>query len=83
MPNVALSYIGDGGTSTTDFHEGVNFAAVHKVPFILVDGRTQPVGLLHPHHRSSFPCKDLAEKATEPTACYSEIFDGNNILRRI
>ena len=33
---VALTYIGDGGTSTTDFHEGVNFAAVHKLPLVLV-----------------------------------------------
>jgi TPP-dependent pyruvate/acetoin dehydrogenase alpha subunit len=33
---VALTYIGDGGTSTTDFHEGLNLAAVLKVPMILV-----------------------------------------------
>ncbi len=33
---VALTYIGDGGASTTDFHEGLNFAAVHKVPLVLV-----------------------------------------------
>jgi len=34
--SVALTYIGDGGTSTTDFHEGLNFAAVRKVPLVLV-----------------------------------------------
>jgi TPP-dependent pyruvate/acetoin dehydrogenase alpha subunit len=33
---VALTYIGDGGTSTGYFHEGVNMAAVLKLPFILV-----------------------------------------------
>jgi TPP-dependent pyruvate/acetoin dehydrogenase alpha subunit len=33
---VALTFIGDGGTSTTDFHEGLNFAAVQKVPLVLV-----------------------------------------------
>jgi TPP-dependent pyruvate/acetoin dehydrogenase alpha subunit len=33
---VALTYIGDGGTSTGDFHEGLNFAAVLNVPFILI-----------------------------------------------
>ncbi len=33
---VALTYIGDGGTSTTDFHEGLNLAAVQKVPMVLV-----------------------------------------------
>jgi TPP-dependent pyruvate/acetoin dehydrogenase alpha subunit len=34
--SVALTYIGDGGTSTADFHEGLNFAAVQKVPLVLV-----------------------------------------------
>ncbi len=33
---VALTYIGDGGTSTGDFHEGMNFASVHHLPFICV-----------------------------------------------
>ena len=33
---VALTFIGDGGTSTGDFHEGLNFAAVHKLPLVLV-----------------------------------------------
>jgi TPP-dependent pyruvate/acetoin dehydrogenase alpha subunit len=33
---VALTYIGDGGTSTGDFHEGLNFAAVLNVPLVLI-----------------------------------------------
>jgi TPP-dependent pyruvate/acetoin dehydrogenase alpha subunit len=33
---VALTYIGDGGASTTDFHEGLNLAAVCKAPMVLV-----------------------------------------------
>jgi pyruvate dehydrogenase E1 component alpha subunit/2-oxoisovalerate dehydrogenase E1 component alpha subunit len=33
---VALTYIGDGGTSTGDFHEGLNFAAVQNLPLVLV-----------------------------------------------
>jgi pyruvate dehydrogenase E1 component alpha subunit/2-oxoisovalerate dehydrogenase E1 component alpha subunit len=33
---VALTFIGDGGTSTGDFHEGLNFAAVHKLPLVVV-----------------------------------------------
>jgi TPP-dependent pyruvate/acetoin dehydrogenase alpha subunit len=33
---VALTHIGDGGTSTGDFHEGLNFAAVLNVPLILI-----------------------------------------------
>jgi TPP-dependent pyruvate/acetoin dehydrogenase alpha subunit len=33
---VALTFIGDGGTSTGDFHEGLNLASVLNVPFVLV-----------------------------------------------
>jgi TPP-dependent pyruvate/acetoin dehydrogenase alpha subunit len=33
---VALVYIGDGATSTGAFHEGVNFAAVQKVPMVII-----------------------------------------------
>ncbi|HYW51327.1 MAG TPA: thiamine pyrophosphate-dependent dehydrogenase E1 component subunit alpha [Gemmatimonadaceae bacterium] len=33
---VVLVYIGDGATSTGAFHEGVNFAAVQKVPLVVV-----------------------------------------------
>jgi pyruvate dehydrogenase E1 component alpha subunit/2-oxoisovalerate dehydrogenase E1 component alpha subunit len=33
---VAMTYIGDGGTSTGDFHEGLNLAAVLNVPFVLI-----------------------------------------------
>ncbi len=33
---VALTYIGDGGMSTGAFHEGFNFAAVQKLPLILI-----------------------------------------------
>lgn len=33
---VMLTYIGDGGSSTGDFHEGLNLAAVWKLPLILV-----------------------------------------------
>ncbi len=33
---IALTFIGDGGSSTGYFHEGINFAAVLNVPFILI-----------------------------------------------
>jgi pyruvate dehydrogenase E1 component alpha subunit/2-oxoisovalerate dehydrogenase E1 component alpha subunit len=33
---VTLTYIGDGGTSTGVFHEGLNFAAVQKLPLVLI-----------------------------------------------
>jgi len=33
---VALNFIGDGGTSTGDFHEALNMAAVWRLPLVLV-----------------------------------------------
>jgi 2-oxoisovalerate dehydrogenase E1 component alpha subunit len=32
----ALTFIGDGGTSSNDFHAGMNFAAVDKAPCIII-----------------------------------------------
>ena len=33
---VAMAWIGDGATSTGAFHEGVNFAAVQRIPLIVI-----------------------------------------------
>jgi TPP-dependent pyruvate/acetoin dehydrogenase alpha subunit len=33
---VALAYIGDGGSNTGDFHEGLNFAAALRLPLVLI-----------------------------------------------
>ena len=35
-PNVAVATIGEGSTNQGDFHEGLNFAGVHKLPMICV-----------------------------------------------
>ena len=33
---VVMTYIGDGGSSIGEFHEGMNMAAVMKLPFVLI-----------------------------------------------
>ena len=33
---VTMTWIGDGGTSTGAFHEGINFAAVQKLPLVVI-----------------------------------------------
>ncbi len=33
---VSLAYTGEGGTSRGDFHDGLNFAGLHKVPCVIV-----------------------------------------------
>lgn len=35
-PRVALTWIGDGATSTGAFHEGFNFAAVQRAPLVVI-----------------------------------------------
>jgi pyruvate dehydrogenase E1 component alpha subunit/2-oxoisovalerate dehydrogenase E1 component alpha subunit len=35
-PRVGLVYVGDGAMSTGAFHEGMNFAAVQKLPLVIV-----------------------------------------------
>lgn len=35
-PRVGLVYVGDGASSTGAFHEGINFAAVQRVPLIVI-----------------------------------------------
>lgn len=53
--------IGDGGTSTGAFHEGLNAAAVEKLPLIVVVANNQ-YAYSTPNTRQ-FACKDLVDKA--------------------
>ena len=73
---VALTYIGDGATSTGEFHEGLNFAAVFKVPFVLVIENNQ-WAYSTPVERQT-PVKDLATKAAAYGIPYA-IGDGNDV----
>src|SRR2546430_11062488 len=33
---VAMTFMGEGSSNQGDVHEGLNFAAIHKLPFVLV-----------------------------------------------
>jgi len=74
---VAMTWIGDGGTSTGAFHEGMNFAAAQKAPFVCVIENNQwaystPVEL-------QVPLRDLADRAKAyGVAAY--MVDGNDAL---
>ena len=74
---VALTYIGDGGTSTGDFHEGLNLASVWKAPFVLVAEHNQ-YAYSTPTHRQ-MAITDLVERA-RAYAIPAEIVDGNDVL---
>jgi acetoin:2,6-dichlorophenolindophenol oxidoreductase subunit alpha len=58
---VGATSIGDGGTSTGAFHEGINFAAVEKLPLVLVITNNQ-YAYSTPNSRQ-FACHDLIDKA--------------------
>jgi TPP-dependent pyruvate/acetoin dehydrogenase alpha subunit len=58
---VGATCIGDGGSSTGAFHEGLNLAAVEKLPLVVVIGNNQ-FAYSTPNHRQ-FVCADLVEKA--------------------
>lgn len=74
---VTMTWIGDGGTSTGAFHEGMNFAAVQKAPFVCVIENNQwaystPV-------RCQVPLRDLADRA-KAYGIASYIVDGNDVV---
>jgi pyruvate dehydrogenase E1 component alpha subunit/2-oxoisovalerate dehydrogenase E1 component alpha subunit len=74
---VGIAYIGDGGMSTGAFHEGLNFAAVQRLPLIVVAE--------HNRYAYSTPTslqtavKDLAEKAAG-YGIPAYIVDGNDVV---
>jgi len=73
---VALTWIGDGGTSTGAFHEGVNLAAQQRAPLVLVIENNQwaystPVG-------RQVPIEHLADRA-KAYGCRAFIEDGNDV----
>jgi TPP-dependent pyruvate/acetoin dehydrogenase alpha subunit len=74
---VAMTWIGDGGTSTGDFHEGLNLAAVLGLPLVLV---VENNGYAYSTPtRMQTRVEDLAVKA-DGYGVPSEIVDGNDVL---
>ncbi len=74
---VGLVYVGDGATSTGAFHEGINFAAVQRVPLVII--------VEHNGYAYSTPTskqtavKRLADKGLA-YGVPSETVDGNDVL---
>jgi pyruvate dehydrogenase E1 component alpha subunit/2-oxoisovalerate dehydrogenase E1 component alpha subunit len=74
---VGLAFIGDGGSSTGAFYEGMNFAAVQKLPLIVV--------IENNHYAYSTPTKnqmpdgDVVRRA-RGFGCAVAHVDGNDVL---
>jgi TPP-dependent pyruvate/acetoin dehydrogenase alpha subunit len=74
---VAMAWIGDGATSTGAFHEGLNFAAVQKIPLVVIAEDNK-------YAYSTPIAKQMAiTRIDERAAAYGiphEMVDGNDML---
>ena len=74
---IVFSYFGDGSTSRGDWHEGVNFAAVQKLPVVYLCNNNQyaystPLEL-------QMACAHVADKGPS-YGSPAEIVDGNDVF---
>jgi TPP-dependent pyruvate/acetoin dehydrogenase alpha subunit len=74
---VAFSYFGDGATSRGDWHEGINFASVQKLPVVYICNNNQyaystPLNL-------QMACANVADRGPAYNIP-AEIVDGNDVL---
>ena len=75
---VTMTWIGDGGSSTGVFHEGLNLAASQRAPFVLILENNQwaystPV-------QRQIPLENLADRA-KAYGIASYIVDGNDVVQ--
>jgi TPP-dependent pyruvate/acetoin dehydrogenase alpha subunit len=74
---VTLAFIGDGGSSTGAFWEGFNFAAVQKLPMVII---VEDNGYAYSTPTSKqTAAKTLADKAVG-VGCTGVTVDGNDVL---
>ena len=74
---VAMTYIGDGGTSTGAFHEGMNFAAVQKLPVVVIAEDNKYA------YSTPISSQMAIARIDERAAAYGiahEMVDGNDVL---
>jgi TPP-dependent pyruvate/acetoin dehydrogenase alpha subunit len=74
---VTMTWIGDGGTSTGVFHEGLNFAAVQKAPFVLIVENNQWAYSTPVEKQAALT--NFADRA-KAYGIRSEIVDGNDVV---
>jgi pyruvate dehydrogenase E1 component subunit alpha len=74
---VSLTYFGEGGTSAHDFHTGLNFASVRKIPVVFVC-RNNGWAISVPRERQT-GSETIAQKAIA-YGMRGERVDGNDLL---
>lgn len=76
-PCVGMVYIGDGASSTGAFAEGMNFAAVQRLPLVVVIEHNGWAYSTPTHKQTA--AKRLADKAMA-FGCHGETVDGNDAI---
>lgn len=74
---VALTWIGDGGTSTGAFHEGLNLACVQKAPLVLIVENNGWAYSTPTARQTANP--NFVDRATA-YGCFGAQVDGNDVL---
>jgi TPP-dependent pyruvate/acetoin dehydrogenase alpha subunit len=75
--NVAICFFGDGATSRGEWHEGVNFAAVQKLPLVLICNNNQYA--YSTPLTKQMACANVADRGPA-YGIPAEIVDGNDVL---
>jgi TPP-dependent pyruvate/acetoin dehydrogenase alpha subunit len=73
----ALTWIGDGGTSTGAFHEGFNFACVQKLPLVVIVENNKFAYSTPTYKQTANP--RFVDRALG-YGCLGESVDGNDVL---
>lgn len=74
---VALTWIGDGGTSTGAFHEGLNLACVQKAPLVLI---VENNGWAYSTPTTRQTANTRFVERAKAYGCFGEQVDGNDLL---
>src|SRR5215208_5248390 len=80
QPNIYMAFTGDGATSPGDFYEGLNFAAIHKLPLVIICEVNQ-FAYSTPLEKQ-MPVKNVADRAPAFNV-YAEIAYGNDLFEVI
>ncbi len=73
---VAMTYIGDGGAQTGEFHEGINLAAVQRAPLVLIIENNQYA--YSSPNSVEFACERLSDRALG-YGCTGATIDGTDV----
>lgn len=77
QPRLALCSLGEGSTSQGEWHEGMNWAGVHQLPFIcLVENNNYAISVPY-EHQSAVP--NVADRAAA-YGIQGIVVDGNDVL---